>query len=338
MKNKIDEIITVIMPVYKVREKLLRKSIESVLGQSYRNIEFIIVDDGSPDNCGIICEQYARADSRIRIFHKKNSGVSAARNMGLNAASGTYVAFVDADDYISDNYLEVLLTELRQSNADISLCCCKYLNEEQELKKDYPETKFKHISKTINPQAAIEALCYFTPIYPGLEITAVWGKIYRKSIVEGILFDERMSVGEDFIFNYQCFVKSKVIVACNYNGYQYIQCSTGLMKGTFHVQKMKTLNGLRDFWDTNAKSVYTEPLRCRIINIAIVLLLMIPVRQYNKERKKIENFINNHRFQIIKNRYTRKKVKIALLLSYLGYDLMQICYIKLNSTKLEGKI
>ena len=98
MKNKIDEIITVIMPVYKVREKLLRKSIESVLGQSYRNIEFIIVDDGSPDNCGIICEQYAKADSRICVFHKKNSGVSAARNMGLNAASGTYVAFVDADD------------------------------------------------------------------------------------------------------------------------------------------------------------------------------------------------------------------------------------------------
>lgn len=100
-------LISVIVPCYNV-EEYLPKCIESILNQTYRNLEILLVDDGSPDNCGRICDEYAAKDSRIRIIHKKNGGLSDARNAALDVMTGEYVTFIDSDDYVSDDYVEYL--------------------------------------------------------------------------------------------------------------------------------------------------------------------------------------------------------------------------------------
>ena len=114
-------LISIIIPVYKV-EKYLEKCIQSVINQTYENLQIILVDDGSPDNCGKICDEYAKKDHRIEVIHKSNGGLSDARNKGLEIAKGEYIGFVDSDDYIEADMYEVLYNLLKQYNADVSIC------------------------------------------------------------------------------------------------------------------------------------------------------------------------------------------------------------------------
>ena len=118
MKN---DLISIIIPLYKV-EKYLEKFIESVLKQTYTNLQIILVDDGSPDNCGKICDEYAKKDSRIEVIHKANGGLSDARNVGISKAKGRYIGFVDSDDYIKEDMYEILLNLIKKYDADVSIC------------------------------------------------------------------------------------------------------------------------------------------------------------------------------------------------------------------------
>ena len=119
--------ISIIVPVYKV-EKYLDRCIESVLAQTYTDFELILVDDGSPDNCPAMCDAWAEKDSRIRVIHKPNGGLSSARNAGLDIMKGEYVTFIDSDDTVLPNYLERLLTALTVNSADVSVCSLKRAN------------------------------------------------------------------------------------------------------------------------------------------------------------------------------------------------------------------
>lgn len=114
-------LISIIIPVYKV-EKYLEKCIQSLINQTYENLQIILVDDGSPDNCGKICDEYAKKDHRIEVIHKSNGGLSDARNKGLEIAKGEYIGFIDSDDYIESDMYEVLYNLLKQYNADVSIC------------------------------------------------------------------------------------------------------------------------------------------------------------------------------------------------------------------------
>ena len=108
-----DELVSIIVPVYKV-EKYLNRCIDSILNQTYINLEIILVDDGSPDNCGKICEEYAQKDNRVIVIHKENGGLSDARNKGLNIARGEFVSFIDSDDFIDKSMIEVLVKQLKE--------------------------------------------------------------------------------------------------------------------------------------------------------------------------------------------------------------------------------
>ena len=118
-----DEKISIIIPVYKV-ENYLEKCIDSILCQTYRNLEVILVDDGSPDKCGEICDRYAAKDNRVKVIHKKNAGVARARNDGIDIATGDYISFIDSDDWIAENAYEVLYNGLKEYNADCSVGGC----------------------------------------------------------------------------------------------------------------------------------------------------------------------------------------------------------------------
>lgn len=116
-----NSLITIIVPIYKV-EKYIHKCINSIINQTYTNLQIILVDDGSPDNCGEICDEYAKKDSRIEVIHKKNGGLSDARNVGIKNAKGKYIGFVDSDDYIKEDMYENLYNDIEENQADISIC------------------------------------------------------------------------------------------------------------------------------------------------------------------------------------------------------------------------
>ncbi len=120
MNGNSEELVSVIVPIYKV-EEYLRECVDSIINQTYKNLEIILVDDGSPDNCGEICEEYARNDSRVTVYHKENGGLSDARNYGMARSHGEYITFVDSDDVIKENFVEALMELIHKYNADIAV-------------------------------------------------------------------------------------------------------------------------------------------------------------------------------------------------------------------------
>ena len=125
--------ISIIVPVYKA-EKYLPRCVESLLSQTYRELEIILVDDGSPDNCPEICDGYAEKDSRVKVIHKENGGVSSARNAGLEAASGDYITFVDSDDYVDGQMYEKMLSVAEEYSCDVVMCdCVKEFSDRREV-------------------------------------------------------------------------------------------------------------------------------------------------------------------------------------------------------------
>ena len=126
------DLISIIVPVYKV-EKYLDKCVQSIVDQTYQNLEIILVDDGSPDNCGAMCDVWAKKDSRIKVIHKENGGLSDARNAGIKAASGEYIFLLDGDDYILKNAIELMYKGVTENNADIAICNYKKVTSDIDL-------------------------------------------------------------------------------------------------------------------------------------------------------------------------------------------------------------
>lgn len=161
-----EPLISVIVPVYNV-EKYLDKCVDSIVNQTYKNLEIILVDDGSPDNCPKMCDDWARKDKRIRVIHKKNGGVSSARNLGINNANGECIGFVDSDDWIEKKYIQKLYETLIQEGADIALCGCNRVtgtNIEKINAKGTDEIvdSYQYLLYTLNPQKRLWICTYET--------------------------------------------------------------------------------------------------------------------------------------------------------------------------------
>ena len=198
--------ISVIVPVYKT-EKYLNRCVNSLLNQTYTNLEIILVDDGSPDKCPEICDEYSKKDSRIKVIHKKNGGVSSARNAALCVAKGQYITFVDSDDFIAEEFVSSLYKALLEEKADISVCGMKMLCENDTVncfkdKKVYrgKTAIFAYVSDEIRPEP--------------------WGKLITRTLFDGLIFNESIDYGEDLLLNYYLFSKAKCVVnidKCLYN-------------------------------------------------------------------------------------------------------------------------
>ena len=174
-------LISVIVPVYKV-EPYLHRCVDSILNQTYKNLEIILVDDGSPDRCGEICDEYAAKDSRIRVIHLKNSGVSVARNAGLDRCTGDYIAFVDSDDYIDPDMIQRLLLEI--GTADF--CGCGFIHET-------PNGNVLSLTKPVETICE-KGLKFLRQHYDGrngaagIALVSVWAKLYRSERFKHLRF------------------------------------------------------------------------------------------------------------------------------------------------------
>ncbi|MGL5980490.1 MAG: glycosyltransferase family 2 protein [Phocaeicola sp.] len=202
--------ISVIVPVYKV-EQYLPKCIESILSQSFTDFELLLINDGSPDNCGAICDEYAAKDERIRVFHKENGGVSSARNLGLENAKGDWIIFVDSDDWLPINAVETLYLKAVETGTDI--VCGDYKTVYSEENTHYRERGKYDVAS----REEFYDIIFTETIYN------LWEKMFRKSLFSPALIEIPRTInhGEDFLLFIQLIDRSTKIAKVNQSVYNY---------------------------------------------------------------------------------------------------------------------
>lgn len=204
-------LVSIIVPIYKV-EPYLRRCLDSIVNQTYTNLEIILVDDGSPDGCPQICDEYAARDKRIVVIHKDNGGLSDARNAGLDICKGEYISFIDSDDWISCEYVNYLLQNLIKNNADISIAnSIKIWDNGKTEEEHWP-------SEVLEKDEALKRIL-FTPTLP---LNSSWGKLYKRFLFEKVRFPKGL-IHEDELTSYKYFYHANKISFIDNVLYFYFQ-------------------------------------------------------------------------------------------------------------------
>lgn len=251
-----------IIPVYNV-EKYLRRCLDSVIAQTYQKLEIICVDDGSIDDSGKICDQYAVRDARIKVIHQENQGLSAARNRGLDAAEGEYIAFVDSDDYILEDMYKKMLDKLLNYNVDLCVCQWQY-----EFSDGRQVVKRKNIDPTIyGRKASLEfARFLYMGNYENGVVVAAWNKLYRRALLDKIRFEGR--IHEDEAFCGRIMAKNISVYVMEEQFYVYAQNGDSLTNKPFSANKfffLDTLAERRELFKSDAFiRQETEQLYCNM--------------------------------------------------------------------------
>jgi len=223
-----NDLISVIIPIYKV-EPYLRRCVDSVINQTYKNLEIILVDDGSPDNCGKICDEYAKRDNRIIVIHRENGGLSAARNSGLDVCTGSYVAFVDSDDWIGRETYEVTLAKALRENADIAIFNVADVDADSGERK--PHYSFGNVTALKNSDyRGIQLNMLRRGIYEMfqekfryLTFCFLWNKLFKRDLITGYTFKEGLKKYEDFPFVFQLLFNCDKVIMVDEFFYNYLQ-------------------------------------------------------------------------------------------------------------------
>lgn len=233
-----EPLISVIVPVYKV-EKYLNRCIESIVSQTYRNLEIILVDDGSPDNSRLICDEWTQKDERIRVIHKKNGGLSDARNVGMAMSTGIMIGFVDSDDWIAPQMYSRLYQAMKIDHSDIAACAVKMIWEDDSA----PQMLTKSGNCCLNREEAMQALIEETWIkHP------VWYKLYRADRIRNIMFP----IGkchEDTFWTYQVIGSVKSVSIIDYEGYYYWQRKGSIMGENYSIKRLDAIEALEERQD-----------------------------------------------------------------------------------------
>lgn len=235
-----EEKISIIIPVYNV-EKFIRYCLESVINQTYKNLEIIIVDDGTKDNSGAIAEEYAKKDKRIKVFHKQNGGLSSARNYGLNNSTGKYITFLDSDDYIYKDYMKYLYNLLKNNDADVSECEYFRIHEDDiaECKKIIENENVKLTEKIEIYDGITSLKLLYGPNYKDyMRKVVVWNKMYKREIFDDIRFPEG-KLHEDEYTTFKVLDKVNKIVSSNIIMHGYIQTKNSIMRSDIKQQRIQ---------------------------------------------------------------------------------------------------
>lgn len=229
MKENLDfsKKISVVVPVFNV-EPFLDKCIDSIVKQTYKNLEIILVDDGSSDNCPQICDEWARKDERIKVVHKKNGGLSDARNAGMDIATGEYMGFVDSDDWIHKDMLYMLYNNMRINSSDISVCGVEMLWTNGTERKLLTRSGNTVLDKEDAMRAIIEESWLKQP---------VWNKLYKTRLIKDIKFPAG-KYHEDVFWSYQAIAKAKKVSIFDSIGYYYVQHQNSIMGQPYSVKRL----------------------------------------------------------------------------------------------------
>lgn len=223
------DLITLIIPVYMV-ESYLDRCISSIVRQTYENLEIILVDDGSKDSCPAICDRWARKDKRIRVIHRENGGLSAARNSGIETAQGEYLAFVDSDDFVSEEFIEALYQACKCTGSQIAQCRYEYVDGDV-MTKDREEVT--EPTEVFSGKEMIKGMSWRDGAYN----VVAWNKLYHKSVFEGVRYPEGR-IHEDEATTHKLFYQAEQVAFVYRYLYGYYTGGTSITRDKFSLKRL----------------------------------------------------------------------------------------------------
>lgn len=307
------ELISIIVPIYNVQEYLY-KCIESILNQSYKNIEVILIDDGSVDKSPIICDDFAALDNRIVVIHTQNKGVSSARNLGMNVAKGKYVGFVDADDYIEKDMFKILYEKIKKDNSDMVMCDVYIENTKKSIYKIYDENYIFNkdlMAKNLFNNSGFNWLC---------------NKLFKMEIVQYITLNESIHMGEDILFICEYICKGSKYSYISIPLYHYMIRVDSACNSEFNYKKLTNIKAyecILDIYLENICQYKHKALQAYVIaNINVICWIIegkyIDYQLINNIKKDMEKIIKEN------NAYSclSLKCKINLILLKINTKLL----------------
>lgn len=309
MKKASNPLISVIVPVYNV-EKYLARCLDSIIKQTYKNLEIIVVDDGSTDGSGKLCDEYAKKDERIKVFHKKNGGLSDARNYGIERANGEYFSFVDSDDWVETKYIEVLYEGLRDSSCNISMV--KHFI-------DYPNKTID--TGTGNKIKLTPHDCFDRMLYQEDVDVSAWAKLYSKSLFKNISFPKGR-LFEDSATTYKLIDKSNAIYLNSVSLYHYVIRKESITNKAF---SRKDFDIIKSTSEMAEYVVDKYPDLVNGCNSRMMYAHLSAFRKYaiSKNRKKfhedgteIFDYIRKNRKKVLKDKRIPNRDRWALRLAF----------------------
>lgn len=230
MKN--DILLSVIIPIYNTKIEDLEKCIMTVLKQTYKNLEIILVDDGSKTEIADFCDRISLTDERIVVFHNTNHGVSWSRNFGIEKATGNYISFIDSDDILENKMFEILITNVMLEKCDISACGYNYIELDGKIYPKYGSNK----KLMYNKEKAL--VSFFDDDSFGV---AIWNKIFSKELVKKIKFNDNLSINEDRLFMFEAIIECSLLVYEDKCLYNYVKRENSATTSTFSKKRLDVL-------------------------------------------------------------------------------------------------
>lgn len=299
-------LISILVPVYNV-EKYLAECIDSITNQTYKNIEIILVDDGSTDNSGAMCDEYAKKDSRIKVIHQENQGLATVRNVSVAAATGDYIGFVDSDDFVSHDMYEGLISVAENKNADIIVCNISYIDEDGNSIPNHRSAKLIE-NRELSGTELVKELCYdYNSTY-----VVTWNKLYRRSLFEGIRYPDG-KINEDEAVIHRIAHKCNKIVFTQKAYYFYRQQPTSIMNKTFSAKRFDSIFADIDRLNLLEENKYEQDviMNCKMFlyNDYVTTLKAVDLSEQSNRRivKKIHKLVKPYIRELIKWEGTTKK-------------------------------
>ena len=319
------ELISIIVPIYKV-ENYITRCVDSIVNQTYTNLEIILVNDGSPDNCGKICDDYAKKDERIKVIHKQNGGLSDARNAGIEIASGKYISFIDSDDYVEYNYVEILYNSILEHQSDIAISSHKAIYENGTILE-----KATRENIILKPKEVLKRILYDE----GIDLSA-WGKLYKTELFKNIRYIKGR-LFEDASTTYQLIDKANKISIDSKSTYNYMIRNTSITNNSFTVKKMDLITSTEEMCNY-IKNKYPDlekaaNRRLMYAYLSTLSQLAMCKQKFIKEQKYMMVYIKENRRKVLKDKYVPKRDKIALLSTIFGFEFYKVmwsCYRKIT--------
>jgi len=313
-------LISIIIPCYNV-ETYLPKCVDSILNQTYKNLEVWLVDDGSPDRCGEICDEYARKDSRVKVIHKPNGGLADARNVAIDVATGEWIICVDSDDHITNDHVEELYNLTQKYHVEIAVAQFK-----EELEGTCIELDNNNIQEyKLSKDDALETMFYQDKFE-----TSAWGKIYKRSLFVNDIRYPKGKLYEDLPTTYKLIVLAGEVAVTNKQTTYYLIRNNSIQGESFSERKNAILevgDQLFDHFKESNKKLYNA-VCCRMLSAYFNIFFQM--ERGNKWEEVYWNRICTLRRKVMLNSKARKKARIAALLSYFGIGITRFVFTHLK--------
>lgn len=316
-------LISVVIPVFNV-EKYLKKNLDSIISQTYKNLQIILVNDGSTDNSAVICAEYLKKDSRIELIEQENAGLSAARNAGIKRAKGEYLAFVDSDDSIDPDYIEYLHKLIVENDADMSIC---------GIRESYENGKERVLNESYSNKNLSQADCLKRMLLEQGYNCSAYAKLYKRDLWKDIEYPYAKHY-EDLGTTYKYVLRSHKIAYGAEAKYEYFIRKGSISHSKFSTKKLDIVVLTDEMCGAIEATTKSEELRniCRLrrMHARLSVLRMVPVATSNSRileaKREMLAYVKSHKEDITNNEFATKRDRLALRLACMNFVLFRAAW------------